>query len=188
MAHQEEMKLRGEPRICAWDIETTKLPLQFPNAEYDQVKPPPPTHTHMEPSFWAAAWGARAAGTLPAAPRSASVSACRDRGGTSRASLRGTLCPLACVTPALGTWVQRAARLPAPVSPPHVPATCVQVFMISYMIDKQGYLITNREVRCRCKRGTRADMSSPAAQPAAQQLTRQARRAHALTACAAHPG
>lgn len=28
---------RAEPRICAWDIETTKLPLQFPNAEYDQV-------------------------------------------------------------------------------------------------------------------------------------------------------
>ena len=24
-------------RVCAWDIETTKLPLQFPNAEYDQV-------------------------------------------------------------------------------------------------------------------------------------------------------
>lgn len=28
---------RAEPRICAFDIETTKLPLQFPNAEYDQV-------------------------------------------------------------------------------------------------------------------------------------------------------
>ncbi len=28
---------RAEPRICAWDIETTKQPLQFPNAEYDQV-------------------------------------------------------------------------------------------------------------------------------------------------------
>lgn len=27
----------AEPRICAFDIETTKLPLQFPNAEYDQV-------------------------------------------------------------------------------------------------------------------------------------------------------
>ena len=23
--------------VCAFDIETTKLPLQFPNAEYDQV-------------------------------------------------------------------------------------------------------------------------------------------------------
>ncbi len=30
---------RAEPRICAFDIETTKLPLQFPNAEYDQVSP-----------------------------------------------------------------------------------------------------------------------------------------------------
>lgn len=29
---------RAEPRICAFDIETTKLPLQFPNAEYDQVR------------------------------------------------------------------------------------------------------------------------------------------------------
>ena len=28
----------AEPRICAFDIETTKLPLQFPNAEYDQVR------------------------------------------------------------------------------------------------------------------------------------------------------
>ena len=28
---------RAEPRICAWDIETTKLPLQFPNASYDQI-------------------------------------------------------------------------------------------------------------------------------------------------------
>lgn len=28
---------RAEVRICAWDIETTKLPLQFPNAEYDQI-------------------------------------------------------------------------------------------------------------------------------------------------------
>lgn len=23
--------------MCAWDIETTKLPLQFPNAQYDQI-------------------------------------------------------------------------------------------------------------------------------------------------------
>lgn len=30
----------AEPRICAFDIETTKLPLQFPNAEYDQVRAP----------------------------------------------------------------------------------------------------------------------------------------------------
>lgn len=28
---------RGEPRVCAFDIETTKLPLHFPNAEHDQV-------------------------------------------------------------------------------------------------------------------------------------------------------
>eukprot|EP00850_Spirogloea_muscicola_P017955 SM000159S01786 [mRNA] locus=s159:288661:304957:+ [translate_table: standard] len=28
---------RAEPRICAFDIETTKLPLKFPDATYDQV-------------------------------------------------------------------------------------------------------------------------------------------------------
>lgn len=34
---REDLLQRAEPRICAFDIETTKLPLQFPNAEYDQV-------------------------------------------------------------------------------------------------------------------------------------------------------
>ena len=34
---QEDMVRWAEPRVCAFDIETTKLPLQFPNAEYDQV-------------------------------------------------------------------------------------------------------------------------------------------------------
>lgn len=33
-----EMKRMAEPTICAFDIETTKLPLQFPNSEYDQVR------------------------------------------------------------------------------------------------------------------------------------------------------
>ena len=36
---REDLVQRGEPRICAFDIETTKLPLQFPNAEFDQVRP-----------------------------------------------------------------------------------------------------------------------------------------------------
>lgn len=31
------MVQRAEARVCAFDIETTKLPLQFPNAEHDQV-------------------------------------------------------------------------------------------------------------------------------------------------------
>lgn len=31
---------RAEARICAFDIETTKMPLQFPNAEFDQVRRP----------------------------------------------------------------------------------------------------------------------------------------------------
>ncbi|KAK9830879.1 hypothetical protein WJX81_001263 [Elliptochloris bilobata] len=34
---REDLVQRAEPRICAFDIETTKLPLQFPNAEFDQV-------------------------------------------------------------------------------------------------------------------------------------------------------
>ncbi|KAK9798895.1 hypothetical protein WJX73_003389 [Symbiochloris irregularis] len=37
LSRREDLLQRGEPRICAFDIETTKLPLQFPNAEFDQV-------------------------------------------------------------------------------------------------------------------------------------------------------
>ena len=36
---REDLVQRGEPRICTFDIETTKLPLQFPNAEFDQARP-----------------------------------------------------------------------------------------------------------------------------------------------------
>lgn len=37
LTRRADLLQRAEPRICAFDIETTKLPLQFPNAEYDQV-------------------------------------------------------------------------------------------------------------------------------------------------------
>jgi len=37
LERREDLLQRAEPRICAFDIETTKLPLQFPSAEYDQV-------------------------------------------------------------------------------------------------------------------------------------------------------
>ena len=37
LKHRPDLVARGEPRICAFDIETTKLPLHFPNAEHDQV-------------------------------------------------------------------------------------------------------------------------------------------------------
>lgn len=37
LERRADLLQRAEPRICAFDIETTKLPLQFPNAEYDQV-------------------------------------------------------------------------------------------------------------------------------------------------------
>lgn len=33
-----DLIFRGEPRVCAFDIETTKLPLHFPNSEHDQVR------------------------------------------------------------------------------------------------------------------------------------------------------
>lgn len=39
LERRADLLQRAEPRICAWDIETTKLPLQFPNSEYDQVGP-----------------------------------------------------------------------------------------------------------------------------------------------------
>lgn len=38
LERRADMLRWAEPRICAFDIETTKLPLQFPNAEYDQVR------------------------------------------------------------------------------------------------------------------------------------------------------
>jgi DNA polymerase epsilon subunit 1 len=37
MKHKEDMLIRAEPRILAFDIETTKLPLKFPNPEIDKV-------------------------------------------------------------------------------------------------------------------------------------------------------
>jgi DNA polymerase epsilon subunit 1 len=37
LAPRKDLIFRGEPRICAFDIETTKLPLHFPNSEHDQV-------------------------------------------------------------------------------------------------------------------------------------------------------
>jgi DNA polymerase epsilon subunit 1 len=37
ITHRPDMLARGEVRVCAFDIETTKLPLKFPDAEFDQV-------------------------------------------------------------------------------------------------------------------------------------------------------
>lgn len=39
LTRRADLLQRAEPRICAFDIETTKLPLQFPNAEFDQACP-----------------------------------------------------------------------------------------------------------------------------------------------------
>ena len=40
LEQREDLVQRADVRICAFDIETTKLPLQFPNAEFDQARPP----------------------------------------------------------------------------------------------------------------------------------------------------
>ena len=37
LRHRADLLARGEVRVCAFDIETTKLPLKFPDAEFDQV-------------------------------------------------------------------------------------------------------------------------------------------------------
>jgi DNA polymerase epsilon subunit 1 len=37
MKHREDLLARGEPRVLAFDIETTKLPLKFPDASFDSV-------------------------------------------------------------------------------------------------------------------------------------------------------
>ena len=37
MERRADLLARADVRICAFDIETTKLPLQFPNAEFDQI-------------------------------------------------------------------------------------------------------------------------------------------------------
>ncbi|KAK2080838.1 hypothetical protein QBZ16_000692 [Prototheca wickerhamii] len=35
---RSDLVQRAEARVCAFDIETTKMPLQFPNAEFDQAR------------------------------------------------------------------------------------------------------------------------------------------------------
>ena len=37
LRHRADLLARGEVRVCAFDIETTKMPLKFPDAEFDQV-------------------------------------------------------------------------------------------------------------------------------------------------------
>jgi DNA polymerase epsilon subunit 1 len=37
MERRADLIARADVRVCAFDIETTKLPLQFPNAEFDQI-------------------------------------------------------------------------------------------------------------------------------------------------------
>ena len=37
MKFREDLVAPAEPSVMAWDIETTKLPLKFPNAEFDQI-------------------------------------------------------------------------------------------------------------------------------------------------------
>jgi DNA polymerase elongation subunit (family B) len=37
LQRREDLLQRAEVHVCAFDIETTKLPLKFPDAEYDTV-------------------------------------------------------------------------------------------------------------------------------------------------------
>lgn len=37
LQRREDLLQRAEVHVCAFDIETTKLPLKFPDAEYDSV-------------------------------------------------------------------------------------------------------------------------------------------------------
>lgn len=84
LTHRSDFLKRSEPRICAFDIETTKMPLMFPNAASDEVE--------------------------------REMLVCESH--ATRQTHKGELTPLA----------------------------AVQVFMISYMLDGQGYLIVNRSV------------------------------------------
>ena len=106
LERRADLLQRAEPRVCAFDIETTKLPLQFPNAEYDQV--------------------------------------CVCQYISSAAAL---VVVQGLELDQIASFVHCALVPP----PGHAHArTCThthtQVFMISYMLDRQGYLIINREV------------------------------------------
>lgn len=37
LERRTDLLQRAEIRVCAFDIETTKLPLKFPDAEYDSI-------------------------------------------------------------------------------------------------------------------------------------------------------
>jgi DNA polymerase elongation subunit (family B) len=37
LQRREDLLQRAEVHVCAFDIETTKLPLKFPDAEYDTI-------------------------------------------------------------------------------------------------------------------------------------------------------
>ena len=37
LENREDLLQRAEVRVCAFDIETTKLPFKFPDAEYDMI-------------------------------------------------------------------------------------------------------------------------------------------------------
>lgn len=37
LTRRADLLQRAEPRICAFDIETTKLPLKFPDSSYDSI-------------------------------------------------------------------------------------------------------------------------------------------------------
>ena len=130
LEHRPDLLQRAEPRICAFDIETTKLPLQFPNAEYDQVR------HHL----------------LLTTVLSDLVKILSVPHSVHQISLLRYTCMLQLTSIYLPAPCQRAVDscvLCGSAECMVLTLTCLeccQVFMISYMVDKQGYLIVNREV------------------------------------------
>ena len=71
LRHRPDLVDRAEPKVCAFDIECTKMPLKFPDAKIDQVllrdqahtssHPHPYSHTHLPERAHSAgtAWATR---------------------------------------------------------------------------------------------------------------------------------
>lgn len=119
LQHRPDLLQRAEPVICAFDIETTKLPLRFPNSAYDQVRASVCVGPCVPPSC-PPCLQAGSTKSCQALPMQASTSAVSSPPAFQLQHLK-------CV------WCDVLLLLR-------------QVFMISYMVDRKGFLIVNREV------------------------------------------
>ena len=132
LAPRKDLIFRAEPRVCAFDIETTKLPLHFPNAEHDQVSCPAACASPLQRSSCAHMYMHVHNVVLPCCCHSRSTGAWHEHSLTCAAGAKQA-------QPALNDLQQRQRHQ-------SVQTSRMQVFMISYMLDKQGYLIVNRKV------------------------------------------